>query len=178
MPWVQGGAAAVVLFAVALIGLVGARQARSLPCVVGASAAVQGGLHLWLAVTASHTPASLGSAHAHGGHEAWHERLGAGGDSWASAGMAVAHTLAAVAVAVLMQRADAAWWSLARGFASALDTMRARIAASWAMLTGAVVAGWLIGPVPVVPVRAARPPPRRPVLADVVVRRGPPQLGV
>ncbi|MHC5259449.1 hypothetical protein ACYSUO_16355 [Streptomyces sp. UC4497] len=183
VPWLQGGVAAVVLFAVALLGLVGARRARSLPRVLAFVAIAQVGLHVWLTVSAPHTPAAaahpMGSHHTHGAHATWHEHL-AGGDGpfGASIGMTVAHTLAAVAVAVLMQRADAACWTLARGFDTATDAVRARIDAPWALLAGVVTARWRLKPSVPVPVCAARPPPCRPVLADVVVRRGPPSPGV
>ncbi|WP_327660549.1 hypothetical protein [Streptomyces sp. NBC_00498] len=183
VPWAQSGVAAVVLFAVALLGLIGAQRARPLPRVVAFVAAAQGALHLWLTVSAPHAPAAaahpMGSHHAHGAHATWHEHL-AGGDGpfGASIGMTVAHALAALAVAVLMQRADAACWTLARGFGTATDALRARIGAPWALLAGAVTARRRLRPSVLVPVCAARPPPRRPVLADVVVRRGPPSPGV
>jgi len=160
VPWTRGAAATAVLFAV---GLVGVQRPRSLATVVACSVAGQSGLHLWLTLTAA---AQHSGGHAHGGRPAWHEQF------HGSLAMTAAHALAATAVAVLLHRADAVCWRLARGLSAAVEGVRARVA---------VVRTLLSGRRPVVPVRPAvilvrleRPPPEGAVLADVVVRRGPP----
>ncbi|MEV6742324.1 hypothetical protein AB0N14_37745 [Streptomyces sp. NPDC051104] len=104
-------------------------------------------------------------------HGAWHERL------QASTAMTAVHAVAAVLVAVLLHRADTVCWSLAHGLTTAIDAMRSGITAVRALLsegpapTGAgmpmLVRAWL-----------ERPPLTGAVLADVVVRRGPPQAGL
>lgn len=103
-------------------------------------------------------------------HGAWHERL------HGSLAMTVVHAVAAVLVAVLLHRADAACWSLARGLTVVADGVRARIATVWALLSDrpappegelpTLALAWL-----------ERPLPQGALLADVVVRRGPPAAG-
>lgn len=171
VPWRPGAVGAAVLFAV---GLVGVRRPRSLPAVLGACGAAQAGLHVWLAITHAHT-AVLGSmpSHAHhhtGAHGAWHERL------HGSPAMTAVHVLSAVLVAVLLHRADAVFWSLARGLTTAVETVRAWMTTVRVLLSGAaseetglpqVAVSWL-----------ERPPLTGTVLTDVVVRRGPPRAGL
>jgi hypothetical protein len=172
-PWRQSTVAAAVLFAV---GLAGARRPRSLGAVVAACGSAQAGLHLWLAATHDHSdPVRAVSAHAHhrmDAHSAWHERL------HGSLTMTAVHAAAAVLLAVLLHRADTVCWSLARGLTTAADAVRARIATVRALLLSgppapaqcrlpAVVRAWL-----------ERPPAQSAVLADLVVRRGPPQAGL
>ncbi|MGY1495500.1 hypothetical protein ACW4TU_02445 [Streptomyces sp. QTS52] len=169
-PWRSSVAAAVLLFAV---GLVGTRRPRSLAAVVVTSAAAQTGLHLWLSAAHSRHPAMPATAmpaHAHHpmpAHGAWPEGL------HHSAAMTVLHAVAAVLVAVLLHRADAACWSLAHGLTGAVEAVRTRIATVRALLDGR--------PMPAErgarvrrPRRTEPPPLRGALLADVVVRRGPP----
>ncbi len=173
VPWRQSATAAAVFFAV---GLAGARRPRSLTAVVATCGAAQGGLHLWL--LAEHADGSPTMAmpshlrHPADAHSAWHERL------HASTAMTVAHVLVALLVAVLLHRADAVCWSVARGLTTAVDLVRARIAVARSLLgerqiqagsgmRGAVALAWL-----------DRPPLLGAVLMDVVVRRGPPQAGL
>ncbi len=168
-PWRPGIAAAGLLFAV---GLAGTRRPRSLAAVVVTCAAAQTGLHLWLSAAHSRPTAALVMTmpeHAHPAttaHGVWQERLH---DSGA---MTVLHAVAAVLVAVLLHRADAACWSLARGLTGAVDAVRTRLATVRALLAR---------PTPVthrVRVRLPRwtrlPPLHGALLADAVVRRGPP----
>jgi len=166
VPWRQGGLAALVLFAV---GLAGVRRPRSLGSVVAVCGAAQTGLHFWLMTEHAGSAPMAMPGHVHqaaGAHEVWHERL------HGSVTMTALHAVAAVVVAVLLHRADAVCWRLARGLSAAVEGVRARVA---------VVRTLLSGRRPVVPVRPAvilvrleRPPPEGAVLADVVVRRGPP----
>ncbi|MEU6227728.1 hypothetical protein [Streptomyces sp. NPDC047042] len=168
-PWRSGVAAAVLLF---VVGLAGARRPRSLAVVVVTSAVAQTGLHVWLSAAHARQLADTGmdmGTHAHlamPAHGTWPARL------HDSAAMTALHALAAVLVAVLLHRADAACWSLARGLTGAVDTVRARIATVRALLDGV--------PVParrrsrVRRPRRTEPPLRGVLLADVVVRRGPP----
>ncbi|NGO06661.1 hypothetical protein G5C60_03010 [Streptomyces sp. HC44] len=173
-PWAPSATAAAALFG---LGLLGTRRRRSLVTVVASSVLAQTGLHLWLTLTAhSHRAAAMTVNH-HGeqtgdAHTAWHERL------HDSAAMTAAHALVAVLVAILLQRADAACWSLTRGLAAALDATRARLAAAWALLTRRPTAARGPGLPALVPEGAEQPPPLAPVLADVVVRRGPPPTGL
>ncbi|MDX2548523.1 hypothetical protein ACOT81_39915 [Streptomyces sp. WI04-05B] len=174
-PWRSSVAAAVLLFAV---GLAGTRRPRSLAAVVVTSATAQTGLHVWL--TAVHArPSGATSAvipmtaHAHramSAHGTWPGR------PHDSAAMTALHAVAAVLVAVLLHRADAACWSLARGLTGAVDAVRARIATVRALLDGL--------PVPTGrgsrarrPRRTEPPPLWAGLLANVVVRRGPPPAG-
>lgn len=155
----------VALGAAALltIGTLGVRRPRSLLAMAPTCAAAQAGLHLWLTTGQEHS-ADLGTmpmAHAHEtapqvAHGSWQ--------------MTAGHTLAALLVAVLLQRADAACWALARGFTSGL---RARTATVAALLSGR--------PAPNLPRVRAGSGYEAPLLhpggtrlADVVVRRGPP----
>ncbi|MFJ9587458.1 hypothetical protein [Streptomyces acidicola] len=161
-PWRPGAVAAVVLFGV---GLAGTRRPRSLTTVVATCGAAQVGLHLWLTATgpAHHAPAMEMSGHARHGMNP--------PDSLA---MTAVHAGAALLVAVLLHRADAACWFLARGVMETVDSVRARIATVRALLSDRRAAA---EPGLPVPVRAwlERPPPRGAVLADVMVRRGPPR---
>lgn len=169
VPWTQGATAAAVLFG---LGLVGTRRPRGLASVVACSVAGQSGLHLWLTLTAHARHPAATAAHHHGGqphdaHAAWHERL------HDSVAMTVAHALVAVLVAVLLHRADAACWTLARGMSSALDAVRANVAGARMLFTRPTVPGRLGLPV-LVPVDDERPSALGPVLAHALVRRGPP----
>jgi hypothetical protein len=181
-PWAAGAVGAVVLFAV---GLAGALRPRSLSAVVVASAAAQVGLHEWLGLMAGLDGGSGAMAHVRGSHVM---AGGSGmGDAHAmsharmhdSVAMTTAHAVVAVLVAVLLHRADAVCWSLARGVAGALRPVQARIARvlmAWSLADGFRVTAepqpclwtvrWL-----------ERPPPKDAALADVVVRRGPPTAG-
>ncbi|WP_328747321.1 hypothetical protein OHT57_17355 [Streptomyces sp. NBC_00285] len=173
-PWRQSAWAAAVLFG---IGLAGARRQRTLGAVIVTSAAAQVGLHLWLSAAHAHaaTPTMAMAMPMHGhhamdAHGAWHERL------HGSLTMTAVHAVAAVLVAVLLHRADAVCWSLARGVTTAVDGVRARIATTWALLSDrpAMVEGGL----PALALEwMERPPLQVAVLADVVVRRGPPPAG-
>ncbi|GHD33248.1 hypothetical protein GCM10010313_78620 [Streptomyces violarus] len=170
-PWRQSTSAVAVLFAV---GLAGARRPRSLISVVAVCGVAQCALHLWLTTAHAHAaPATAMSAHAHHGtdaHTTWHERLH---DSLA---MTTVHAASAVLVAVLLHQADTVCWSVARGLTAAVDAVRTRMATVWTLLgerpapapyqLPAVIQAWL-----------QRPPLKEAVLADVVVRRGPPQAG-
>ena len=164
VPWTQSAAATAVLFAV---GLVGVQRPRSLAAVVACSVVGQSGLHLWLTLSAHTTAMAHHGGHGHDAHLAWHERL------HGSLAMTAAHALVAVLVAVLLHRADAACWTVARGVTAALDAARARLAAARLLFTRPTAPG-TFGALPVVPVADERPPLVRPLLAHAVVRRGPP----
>ncbi|MFJ1967432.1 hypothetical protein ACIO93_02045 [Streptomyces sp. NPDC087903] len=173
MPWRHSAAAASVLFAV---GLVGTRRRRSLAAVVAACGAAQLALHLWLATTHAHgsAPADTAEAmpahvhHAMETHPAWHGRL------HDSLTMTAVHVAVAVLVAVLLHRADTVCWSLARGLTTAVDAVRARIDTAWALLARRAAPAEPELPA-LVRARLDRPPFKEAVLADVVVRRGPPR---
>lgn len=172
VPWRQGLAAAAALFGV---GLAGTRRPRSLTAVVAACAAGQVGLHLWLTTAHAHGGTAMAMpSHTHQGmdaHGAWHER-------WhGSLAMTAVHAVAAVLVAILLHRADAVCWSLARGLTSAGDAVRAHIATAWTLMHDHLAP---IGPGLPTLVLAwwEKLPPKEAVLADVVVRRGPPQAGL
>ncbi|MEV0174646.1 hypothetical protein AB0I00_26445 [Streptomyces sp. NPDC050803] len=175
VPWRQSVPAVVVLFAV---GLVGTRRPRPLATVVATCGAAQAGLHLWLMTDHPEGSASAMAAavpaHLHHGMDAdaaWHGR------THDSPAMTAVHAVAAVLVALLLHRADSACWSLARGLTSAVEAARARIVTAWRLLTrrtappeaGLLPSGhaWL-----------ERPPLKGAVLADVVLRRGPPRAGL
>ena len=173
-PWRSSVAAAAVLFAV---GLAGTRRPRSLAAVVVTSSAAQTALHVWLSAAHPRHTAPTTTAmdmpsrphHAMPAHGAWPEGL------HDSAAMTVLHAVAAVLVAVLLHRADAACWSLTRGLTGTVEAVRARIATVRALLDGR--------PMPTEPgslvrrPRRTEPPPLRgALLADVVVRRGPPAV--
>jgi hypothetical protein len=169
-PWRSSMAAAVLLFAV---GLVGTQRPRSLAAVVVTSAAAQTGLHVWLSVAhsrhtaATSTPMSAHTHHAMPAHGTWPEGV------HHSAAMTALHAVAAVLVAVLLHRADAACWSLARGLTGAVEAVRARIATVRALLEGRPSPSGR-------GTRVRRPRRTQPpslsgaLLTDVVVRRGPP----
>lgn len=161
VPWTRGAAATAVLFAV---GLLGVQRPRSLATVVACSVAGQSGLHLWLTLTAA---AQHSGGHQHGAGRAWHEQLH---DSLA---MTAAHALVAALVAVLLHRADAVCWSLARGVTAAIDGVRARLAAA-RLLLARPAAPRPTAALAVVPAHDERPLTARPLLAHAVVRRGPP----
>ncbi|GLP63884.1 hypothetical protein TUSST3_05040 [Streptomyces sp. TUS-ST3] len=160
VPWRQGAAATAVLFAV---GLLGAQRPRSLATVVACSVAGQSGLHLWLTLTAAGHP----GGHLHGAHPVWP------GPLHGSLAMTAAHSLVAALVAVLLHRADAACWSVARGVTAALDAVRDRLAAA-RLLCARPTSPVPTAAVPVVPANDERPLTARPLLAHAVVRRGPP----
>ncbi|MFD4605433.1 hypothetical protein ACFWPQ_46410 [Streptomyces sp. NPDC058464] len=140
--------------------------------------AAQAGLHLWL--MREHPDGSPGmtmsmpghTQHAADTHSAWHERL------HASTAMTVAHALAAVLVAVLLHRADAVCWTLARGLTTAVEAVRTRIATAHSLLGDRPVPAQAGAREPVARAWLERPPPQGAVLMDVVVRRGPPQAGL
>ncbi|WP_328690121.1 hypothetical protein OHA74_13240 [Streptomyces phaeochromogenes] len=174
-PWRQSALTVLALFGV---GLVGARRPRSLTTVVVACGAAQAGLHSWLMTAHANAGAAAPMAampgrmhHVADAHQAWHELL------HDSVAMTAVHALAAVLVAVLLHRADTVCWSPAHGLTTAVDAARARIATVRALLGGrpplaeagppALALAWL-----------EQPPPAEAVLADVVVRRGPPQAGL
>ncbi|WP_427919102.1 hypothetical protein [Streptomyces sp. cg40] len=168
-PWRQSAWAAAVLFG---IGLAGARRPRTLGAVTASSAAAQTGLHLWLSTTHAHTamPATRDVHHPMDAHGAWHERL------HGSLTMTAIHAVAVVFVAVLLHRADAACWSLARGLTRVGDGVRARIATVWALLSDRAAPP--TGNLPTLdPAWRERPPPQGVALTDAVVRRGPPPSG-
>ncbi|MFF1723910.1 hypothetical protein [Streptomyces sviceus] len=161
VPWGRGAAATAVLFAV---GLIGVQRPRSLATVVACSVAGQSGLHLWLTLTAA---AHHSGGHLHDGRSAWHERL------HGSLAMTAAHSLVAVLVAVLLHRADAVCWTVARGVTAALDAVRDRLAAARLLFTRPPSPAPAAA-VTVVPVYDERPLTAWPLLAHAVVRRGPP----
>ncbi|NEA66957.1 hypothetical protein [Streptomyces sp. SID12488] len=175
-PWRSSVAAAVLLFAV---GLIGTRRPRSLAAVVVTSAAAQTGLHVWLSAAHSHATATTATAtatampaHAHAhhampAHGAWP------GGLHHSAAMTVLHAVAAVLVAGLLHRADAACWSLARGLTGAVEAVRTRIATVRALLDGRQAPTRRASRVRR-PRRTDALPLRGALLADVLVRRGPP----
>jgi hypothetical protein len=172
-PWRQSALAALVLFGV---GLVGTRRPRSPATVVVTCGAAQAALHRWLltedagvgAPSVAPMPGHL--HHSAGAHQAWPQRMH---DSLA---MTAVHAAAAVLVAVLLHRADTVCWSLARGLATAVDAARARMAAIRTLLADR--------PAPTVNGGLSallwweEPPLQEAVLADVVVRRGPPRAGL
>jgi hypothetical protein len=169
-PWRQSVWAATVLFG---IGLAGARRPRTLGAVTATSATAQMGLHLWLSTTHAHTATPTMAMDAHhpmGTHGAWHERL------HGSLTMTAVHAVAVVLVAVLLHRADAACWSLARGLTVVADGVRARIATVRALLSERRAPAQGDPPTLALAWRE-RPAPQGAVLADVVVRRGPPPAG-
>ncbi|MET9730339.1 hypothetical protein ABZZ79_06640 [Streptomyces sp. NPDC006458] len=166
VPWGKSVAAAAAFF---VVGLVGARRERSLAVMVATCCAAQVALHLWLTTAHAH-PAPVTSHHSVGAQAAWHERL------HDSLTMSVLHAAAALAVAVLLHRADRACWSLARSLTAAVDAVRSWIAAVRQLTArragrvgsrpGGPVSAWL-----------ERPASTGSVLAHVVVRRGPPPAG-
>jgi hypothetical protein len=171
VPWVQGAAAGAAFFG---LGLVGARRPRHLATVVLCSVVAQSGLHLRLTLTAHEVPhMPVTTAHLHGGqaqdaHAVWHERLH---DSLA---MTVAHGLVAVLVSVLLHRADAACWTLARGATAALDAVRMRLPVARILVAGRWPAPGVLELLVPVWVEGEREPAIGPLLTHVVVRRGPP----
>ncbi|QPP07716.1 hypothetical protein G4Z16_16405 [Streptomyces bathyalis] len=174
------GAAAGLLF---VAGLFGARRRRSLGAVTLGCLAAQAGLHEVLGgLHVTHSAVAMsGQGHGHaaastavpgGGllasHGAWHFRL------QHSLTMTVAHVLVALLIAVAMHRADAACWSLTTSGAGAVALLVAaigRMFSAW----GWSPARWGPKPVPRPGLCWERSPPKTSVLADVVVRRGPPQ---
>lgn len=164
VPWARGSAVAAALFG---LGLVGVRRPRHMGTVVACSVVGQSGLHLWLTLGAHAQP----PAHQHG-----HHMQGAPTGSYDSVAMAAAHALAAVLVAILLHRADAACWTLARGVAAVLDAARAHVATARALFTRPRTVGRLWPPVPV-PAETGWSAATGPVLAYAVVRRGPPASG-
>lgn len=181
VPWRQSGAAAAVLFA---LGLLGAQRPRSLTAVVTTCGATQAGLHLWLmtqrpggtapVVMPGHTHRVAGAPGAR--HERLHDSL-AMTAAHASLAMTALHALAAVLVAVLLHRADAACWALARGLTTAIDVVRRHIGTAWELLT--LRAAWAAeAGLPLLRTWEERLSWQGTALADVVVRRGPPRAGL
>ncbi|MEU6380750.1 hypothetical protein [Streptomyces sp. NPDC046909] len=162
VPWARGSAVAVGLFG---LGLVGVRRPRHVGTVVAWSVAGQSGLHLWLTLSAHpRPPAHHHAAHLHGAHAG----------SYDSAAMTAGHALVAVLVAVLLHRADAACWTLARGMTAVLDAVRAQVAAARALFRRPRTSARRLGR-PVLPrADGTRPTAAVPLLAHAVVRRGPP----
>lgn len=170
VPWGPGAVAAGVLFA---LGIVGARRPRPLAVVVTCSVAGQSALHGWLALTArgGHPTAAVAHHHgapAHDAHGAWHER------AHDSVAMTAAHLVLAVLVAVLLHRADAACWTLARGVWAAGGAVRAHLTAAWRAVAGQLPAAPDLAGSVGVPAQVRRPPVVDLVLTHVVIRRGPP----
>lgn len=175
VPWRQSVGAAAALFAV---GFLGAQRPRSLSSVVATCGAAQTGLHLWLMRQHPDPPQADASmavpGHMHHGmdtHGAWHGRL------HDSLPMTAVHALAAVLVAVLLHRADAACWALARGVTTAVDAVRRHIAAARTLLTRRPARVEAALP-PLLSTWLGRPPLKGAVLADVIARRGPPRAGL
>ena len=179
-PWAQGAAAGAVLFG---LGLAGARRPRRAATVVVCGVAGQSGLHLWLTLTAH--PRPLERAHApHHGPASAPVRAGAGvprdpGPPWQerlhhSVAMTVAHALVAVLVAVLLHRADAACWALAREVTTVCGTVRGRLAVARALVAGRAAAPAGAGVQLLLPTERERRPAMSRILADAVIRRGPP----
>lgn len=164
VPWTRSAAATAVLFAV---GLVGVQRPRSLATVVACSVVGQSGLHVWLTLTAHATAAHQAGGHTHDTHPAWHQQ------PHGSLAMTAAHALVAALVAVLLHRADAACWTVARGVTAALDAVRPGLAAA-RLLFARPASPVPTAAVAVVPTRDERPLTGRPLLAHAVVRRGPP----
>ncbi|MFF9175663.1 hypothetical protein [Streptomyces sp. NPDC014793] len=173
LPWRQGLTAMAALF---VIGVAGARRPRSLGAVMATCGLAQAGLHLWLMTEHGHGLQSTSMTmpghvhHVTGAHGIWHERL------HASPAMTVAHAAVAVLASMLLHRADIACWSLARGLTAAVGSVEARISTALAVLSGRSAPAVFDAPRPAV-ARLDRLLPRGAVLADVVVRRGPPQAG-
>ncbi|MFE3111601.1 hypothetical protein ACFXKJ_25510 [Kitasatospora indigofera] len=148
--------AATVLFAAALPA---ARRQRSGPFWVLWTLAGQGLLHLLLTWAAGPSGRQEHGAHAHA--------AGAGGHHGGS-GMAAAHLLAALLVAVMVHRADRVWWTLPATLAGAARRMRPRLVPP------------RLAPVPVtvrqirVPAALPGPLPTGRGLVGSVGRRGPP----
>ncbi|MET8974951.1 hypothetical protein ABZX85_04970 [Streptomyces sp. NPDC004539] len=145
--WQRVLVGALALF---LLGLLGVRRPRSLPSVALACVLAQGSLHQWLS-------AGHGNGHVHHASETMAPHT-----SWP---MTAAHALAALLVAALLQRADRVFWRLAQGVRDRTAALRA-----WTGFT------------PVSSDTRASAPRTAPLphhtgallLADVVVRRGPP----
>ncbi|MCH6161385.1 hypothetical protein [Streptomyces marispadix] len=176
--WPRVVAAGGLLFAV---GLFGARRPRSLTVVTVACLTAQAVLHEVLGGLHVTHPAPVASARGHGhhsasaadgggllaGHEAWHVRI------QHSAAMTVAHVLVALVIAVVMHRADVVCWSVADGGAGAVALVVAgigRMFSAWAWTS----AGCRPEPAPRPGMSRERSTAKPSLLADVVVRRGPP----
>ncbi|MFJ7905013.1 hypothetical protein ACIQ6V_31790 [Streptomyces sp. NPDC096198] len=174
VPWRQGAAAMAALL---MVGLVGARRRRSLGVVVATCGLAQAWLHSWfMADHSDGRPESVrsGPAHMHhavGAHEVWHERL------HASSALTVAHAVAALLVGVLLHRGDTVCWSLARGLIAVVAAVRVAISGALALLGSRRSRVRFPAPLPAAS-WLDRPPPQGAVLADVIVRRGPPWAGL
>ncbi|MFE7899451.1 hypothetical protein ACFU3E_18355 [Streptomyces sp. NPDC057424] len=150
------------------------RRSFSLPAVLGCALAVQGALHLALEIAGERLPA--GTVHVgHAAHGmAGHAAVAAGdGHAWhASAAMTAVHVPAALAVAWLLHRADAAV-AAALGIARGVRGIAASVAAWARSLWG----GGEVRPLPSVPGTGCPAPPARAqtyLLGHAMVRRGPP----
>ncbi|MGI5458659.1 hypothetical protein ACQEWB_36915 [Streptomyces sp. CA-249302] len=174
VPWRQAVPAAAALFAV---GLIGTRRPRSLGAVVAVCGTAQAGLHLWLMAEHADGTASMAGTmparmhHGMDAHTVWHERV------HDSVAMTAVHMVAAVLVAVLLHRADSVCWSLARGLTTAVEAARARVVTAWLLLTERP-APPTAGPPARMRTWLELPPLKGALLADVVVRRGPPRAGL
>lgn len=176
VPWARVGIAAALLFAASLFG---AGRRRSLATVAAACLAAQAGLHEVLGGLHVTHPAAGMPDHGHGersmavddglpgAHDAWHVRL------HDSVTMTVAHVLVALAIAVVMYRADAMCWSWATSGVGPLSIVVAGIGRMFSAWRWPSARCWP-GPVRRAGMRWERSPPKASVLADVVVRRGPP----
>ncbi|MET7620777.1 hypothetical protein [Streptomyces sp. NPDC005408] len=164
VPWLLLPAAASLAF---LGALPWAHRRRSLAAVASATCTAQLVLHQFLA----QSPDSHGALHGTG-----HPMPGDHGVHPSVAVMLVAHTLAALAVAVLMHQTDDQLAAIPRILGQLAATVRATVA-RW-------LGRWRTHPCPGPDTAATaagpRPPPGVPayaVLAHVVVRRGPPGHG-
>lgn len=152
-----------------------ARRRFSLRSALGCALAVQGALHLALTIAGAFDPAgAVQAGHAAHGVRGHAAMAAADGHAWypASAALSVIHVLAALAVAWLLHRADAAV-AAALGIARAVRGIAVAVAA-WvrSLLGGAQVRALLVVPVSGCFARPARA--RTLLLGYALVRRGPP----
>ncbi|MFE3853038.1 hypothetical protein ACFXPN_18090 [Streptomyces griseorubiginosus] len=144
-----------------------ARRRFSLGSALGSALAVQGAMHLALTVVGTSVPAP-------GGMRRPVLSAAAEGDTWRhdSAAMSAVHLLSALAVIWLLHRADAAV-AVALGIARAVRGVATAVA-SWLRSPSG---GARVRPLPAVPLTGCLVRPVRegpPLLADALVRRGPP----
>lgn len=144
-----------------------ARRRFSLGSALGSALAVQGGVHLALTVVGTLVPAP-------GGMRRPMLSAAAEGDTWqhASAAMSAVHLLSALAVIWLLHGADAAV-AVALGIARAVRGVATAVASWLRSLSG----GARVRPLRALPLIGCSVRPvreRPPLLADALVRRGPP----